>query len=89
MTTTFFSSILSGNDRDFRGGNRGGNIERKDDRRDNNRKEAPRREGGNDVQREEREIREPRREKSIKDLEDRMPKYNPQAAAPVKQPHDS
>lgn len=77
MATKLFY-IFSGNDRDFRGGNKGANIERRDDRRDNNRKDAPRREGGNEIRREEREIREPRREKSLKDLEERMPKMNPQ-----------
>lgn len=80
-------SIFSG-DRDFRGGNRGGNIERRDDRRDHNRKDAPRRDGGNEVRREERELKEPRRERSMKDLEERMPKLNPQTGPVSLQAND-
>lgn len=48
---------------------RGGNSDRRDDRRDNNRRDAPRRDA-NEIRRE-----EPRRERNVKDLEERMPKY--------------
>lgn len=66
----FLFSIFSGND--FRGNiTRGGNDRRVDDRRDNRdrRDPPPRREAHRD------EPKEPRRERNVKDLEDRMPKF--------------
>lgn len=74
-------SIFSGNDRDFRGNmSRSGNADRRDERpRDNNRRDGPRREG-NEIRRE--EPKEPR-QRNVKDLEERMPKYQA-PAGPVR-----
>lgn len=75
--TSKFITIYSGND--FRGNmNRGGHSDRRDDRRDNNRRDAPRQ--GNEIRREEPKER---RERNVKDLEERMPKYQA-PAGPVR-----
>lgn len=54
-------------------GNRGGDRDRP---RDSNRREGPRREFNNEIKREETQApKEPKREKVVKDFEERMPKY--------------
>lgn len=82
-------SIFSGGDRDYRGDRnmtRGGNSDRRDDnRRDNNRRDGPARQDG-EIRRAE-PAKEPRRERPVKDLEERMPKYQA-PAGPVSRIHN-
>lgn len=80
----FFFIYSSSGDRDYRGGNNMGNRSGGDRPRDNNRRDGPRREFNNEVRRDDQAApKEPKREKVVKDFEERMPKFQA-PAGPVR-----